>query len=60
MGFRDIHHFNSALVAKQLWRFVTCLNLLVNKVMKAEYFPRSLTFEVKKKPTASKDLAKLT
>lgn len=58
MGFRDIHHFNSALLAKQLWRFITCPNLLVSKVMKAKYFPR--IFEVKKKLTASKDLAKLT
>lgn len=38
LGFRDLHEFNLALLAKQLWRIVTRPNLLVSQVIKARYF----------------------
>ncbi|XP_027166343.1 uncharacterized protein LOC113766338 [Coffea eugenioides] len=37
IGFRDLEAFNTALLAKQIWRFLTAPNLLVSKVMKAKY-----------------------
>ena len=38
LGFRDLHEFNLALLAKQLWRLLTRPNLLVSRIMKAKYF----------------------
>nr|XP_027060887.1 uncharacterized protein LOC113687483 [Coffea arabica] len=37
LGFRDLEAFNTALLAKQIWRFLMAPNLLVSKVMKAKY-----------------------
>ena len=37
IGFGDLEAFNTALLAKQIWRFLTAPNLLVSKVMKAKY-----------------------
>ncbi|XP_071939027.1 uncharacterized mitochondrial protein AtMg00310-like [Coffea arabica] len=37
LGFRDLEAFNTSLLAKQIWRFLTALNLLVSKVMKVKY-----------------------
>lgn len=53
LGFRDIHLFNTALLAKQVWRFVTNTNFLVSKVVKAKYFPKTNIFEAKEKKGAS-------
>lgn len=38
LGFRDLVDFNTALLAKQLWRVITKPNLLVSKVLRAKYF----------------------
>ncbi|XP_027102977.1 uncharacterized protein [Coffea arabica] len=38
LGFRDLHEYNLALSAKQLWRILTRPNLLMSKVIKARYF----------------------
>nr|XP_027077070.1 uncharacterized protein LOC113700836 [Coffea arabica] len=38
LGFRELHEFNLALLAKQLWRILTRPNLLMSKIMKARYF----------------------
>ncbi|XP_071933651.1 uncharacterized protein [Coffea arabica] len=38
LGFRDLHEYNLALLAKQLWRILTRPNLLMSKVIKARYF----------------------
>ncbi|PNX94118.1 hypothetical protein L195_g024290 [Trifolium pratense] len=41
MGFRDLHAFNEALLAKQGWRLLTEPNSLVSQVLKAKYYPIS-------------------
>ncbi|PNX92866.1 hypothetical protein L195_g016009 [Trifolium pratense] len=37
MGFRDLHAFNMAMVAKQGWNIMTSPNTLVEKVYKARW-----------------------
>ena len=37
MGFRELEHFNTALLAKELWRLISQPNLLVSRVVKAKY-----------------------
>ncbi|KAK6135653.1 hypothetical protein DH2020_030618 [Rehmannia glutinosa] len=39
LGFKDIHDFNLALIAKQIWRVLTEPTLLMSKVIKGKYFP---------------------
>lgn len=39
MGFRNLHAFNLALLAKQGWRILTSPNSLVAQVYEAKYFP---------------------
>lgn len=39
LGFRDLHGFNLALLAKQCWSLITRPNSLVSKVLKARYYP---------------------
>ncbi|KAL6564457.1 hypothetical protein OROMI_015907 [Orobanche minor] len=41
MGFRKLHYFNIALLAKQGWRLLTNPNSLVARVYKACYYPDS-------------------
>jgi hypothetical protein len=45
MGFRDLHLFNMAMVAKQGWNFMMKPNTLVARIYKARYFPKSTIFE---------------
>ena len=40
LGFKPFQGFNLALLAKQLWRLITKLNLLMSKVLKVRYFPK--------------------
>lgn len=41
MGFRDLESFNIALLTKQAWRITSNPDLLLSKILKAKYFPRS-------------------
>ncbi|KAL0406440.1 UNVERIFIED_CONTAM: putative mitochondrial protein [Sesamum latifolium] len=47
LGFRQLKAFNSALLAKQLWRLVTNTSSLISQVMKARYYPTSSPLEAK-------------
>ena len=48
LDFRDLEDFNMALLAKQVWKFITKPNLLVSKIMKAKYFPNSSILQATK------------
>jgi hypothetical protein len=39
MGFRDLHSFNLAMLAKQVWRLIDCPNSLCAQVLRAKYYP---------------------
>jgi hypothetical protein len=47
MGFRDLHAFNLAMIAKQGWNIMTKPHTLVAKLYKARYFLNSSFFESK-------------
>ncbi|XP_071923103.1 uncharacterized protein [Coffea arabica] len=49
LGFKDLQGFNKVLLGKQIWRLLTCPNLLMSKVMKAKYYQKEspLSCEVK-------------
>jgi hypothetical protein len=47
MGFRDLHAFNMAMIAKQGWSIMTKPHTLVARLYKARYFPNSSLFDSK-------------
>jgi hypothetical protein len=47
MGFRDLHFFNKALLAKQCWRLWKSEDSLTAKIMKAKYYPNGSILEAK-------------
>lgn len=40
MGFRELHFFNIAMLAKQMWNIMQHPESLTHKILKAKYFPR--------------------
>ena len=40
LGFRDMHMFNQALLARQGWRLIHKLDSLCSRVLKSEHYPR--------------------
>ncbi|KAF5443558.1 hypothetical protein F2P56_036105, partial [Juglans regia] len=47
MGFKSLHNFNMALLAKQGWRLLQNEGSLLHRLYKAKYFPNSTFFEAK-------------
>jgi hypothetical protein len=41
MGFRDLHSFNLAMLAKQCWRLISKSDSLCARVIKAKYYPNT-------------------
>ncbi|KAL3524580.1 hypothetical protein ACH5RR_012952 [Cinchona calisaya] len=53
LGFKDIEHFNTVLLAKQVWRLITQPNLLVSKILKAKYLNKEDIFSTEIPKNAS-------
>jgi hypothetical protein len=49
LGFRDIHAFNLATLAKQCWRLWSRPESLCAKILKAKYYANSSVLEAKPK-----------
>ncbi|XP_019179933.1 PREDICTED: uncharacterized protein LOC109175136 [Ipomoea nil] len=47
LGFKKLHEFNIALLAKQGWRLLIHLESLVSRLLKAKYFPGTDFLEVR-------------
>ncbi|XP_019179229.1 PREDICTED: uncharacterized protein LOC109174447 [Ipomoea nil] len=45
LGFKWLHEFNLALLAKQGWRLLTNPNTLMARVLKARYYPTSTFYD---------------
>lgn len=43
LEFKEIRSFNQALLAKHIWRFIICANLLLSKVVKANIEKQDIT-----------------
>lgn len=44
LGFRNMTHFNQAMLAKQEWRLIHNDSSLVAQVLKGRYYPRTSLF----------------
>jgi hypothetical protein len=53
MGFRDLHTFNTVMLAKQCWRLLEDLNSLCARVLRACYYPNGNLLKAKLKSGSS-------
>jgi hypothetical protein len=53
LGFREMHLFNKAMLAKQVWRLKTDPNSLLGQCIKARYYPHSDIFQAQQGRQAS-------
>ena len=53
MGFRDLHSFNLAMLAKQTWRLINQPDSLCARVLKAKYYPQGNILKAGSKKGAS-------
>ncbi|EAZ04413.1 hypothetical protein OsI_26557 [Oryza sativa Indica Group] len=53
LGYRDLHLFNLAMLARQAWRLLSNLDSLCARVLKAKYFPDGKLMEVRESPGIS-------
>lgn len=51
LGFKKLHQFNIALLAKQGWRLMSNTNSIVVRLMKERYYPNSTFLEAHMGPT---------
>jgi len=53
LGFRDLHSFNMAMLAKQGWRLIQTPESLCARILKAKYFPNTSVLQAKVKDGCS-------
>lgn len=49
LGFRDLHSFNLAMLAKQVWQLLENLDSLCAQILRAKYYPNGKLLEAKMK-----------
>lgn len=49
LGFRDLHTFNMAMLARPAWQLLVCTESLCAQVLRAKYFPMKNIPEAKPK-----------
>lgn len=53
LGFRDLHSFNMAMLAKQAWRLLHNPTSLGARLLKAKYYPNSSVMKAEAKQGCS-------